>query len=173
MLKQFLKHNQLFRTVFAIPLAGYGFVRYANLTWDAEFLAAYSAAMARPELWQAEADRRGIRTVLLFHRWPNRHALIQFLLRDPRWTWVYFDETAIIFVRREGNEALIARARDRFAAAAPESIEERMPISIARPAPLKPPIGWSSPSIAAVGSVVGRPSRSSAQPSGRVRPFCW
>ena len=55
--------------------------------------------------------------------------------------------------------------------AAPESIEERRPMSRARAVPLKPPMGSRRPSRAAAGSVVGRPSRSRAQPGGEVQPL--
>ena len=44
---------------------------------------------------------------------------------------------------------------------------------IASPAPLNPPMGASRPSTAAMGSVVGWPSRSMTHPSGMRIPFCW
>jgi len=40
--------------------------------------------------------------------------LIRALLGDRRWALVYHDEVAVIFVRRERNEAVIARARTMF-----------------------------------------------------------
>lgn len=131
----FIKEMQLPGRLYNdLPTGGY-------LTWDtpvpegvyidgrlpevygAAFFSAYSAGLSDPDVWQTDADRFGIRTVLLFHRWENRHQLIAWLLGDARWTWVYFDETAIVFVRREGNEELITQARERFAALSQSLIE--------------------------------------------------
>jgi hypothetical protein len=83
--------------------------------YGADFLASYNWGLANAEAWEREADRFGVNTVVLFHRWSNRHALIAWLANDPRWTLVYFDEVATVFVRQEGHEALIANARAHFA----------------------------------------------------------
>src|SRR5436309_43876 len=74
--------------------------------YDAAFYTRYQDALNNPVRWQAEADQRGIQTVILLHWWPIR--LCRFLLADRRWALVYFDETVFVFLRREGNEALIS-----------------------------------------------------------------
>ena len=56
-----------------------------------------------------------------FHWWPNHRNLNNHLFRDPRWAVVYYDETSIIAVRKEGNEDVIARAQAAFPAARAET----------------------------------------------------
>lgn len=82
--------------------------------YDTEFFSEYSAGLKDLARWQRDADRHGVSTVVLFHRWANRHALISFLAREPRWALVYYDEAAIVFVRRAGNEDAIARATQAY-----------------------------------------------------------
>ena len=78
--------------------------------YDDAFVADYVAAMYDQTRWNADADRFGIQTVILFHRWENRRLLVQRLAADPAWSLVYADEVAVVFVRSRGNEAAIARA---------------------------------------------------------------
>jgi tetratricopeptide (TPR) repeat protein len=66
--------------------------------------------MYDPERFREDADRYGIGTVILFHRWENRRQLAGRLAVDPAWVLVYADEVAVIFVRREGNDEAVARA---------------------------------------------------------------
>jgi hypothetical protein len=91
---------------------------------DPQFFAAYQTALSKPERWQQEADRVGIGTVLLFHRWMNRWTLIQWLQRQPQWALVYLDEVAVVFVRRAGHEALIEKSRPLFLQALQASVQE-------------------------------------------------
>ncbi|MBI4516531.1 MAG: hypothetical protein HY699_12035 [Deltaproteobacteria bacterium] len=92
--------------------------------YDAEFFSAYMAALADPERWQAEADRRAISTAILFHRWSNRHTLISWLMASENWSLVYVDEVAIVFVRIAGNEELIAAALQRATAEQKSAIDD-------------------------------------------------
>jgi hypothetical protein len=80
--------------------------------YDTEFFSAYMAAFSDPRVWQQQMEEYGIHTILLFHRWGNRHPMIRALVAIPEWTLVYHDEVAIIFVRSRGNEAVIAKARE-------------------------------------------------------------
>jgi hypothetical protein len=82
--------------------------------YDADFFSAYMAAASDPQRWQADADRAGIGTVLFDHRWDQRSVLLRYLLQDPRWAFLYYDEMAVIFVRREGNEELAGKAQAGF-----------------------------------------------------------
>jgi len=84
--------------------------------YDTEFFSAYLSAMSNVPAWQRQVDDLGINTVLLFHRWANRHRLIQALARDPAWSLVYHDEVAIVFVRTAGHADVIARAREQYPA---------------------------------------------------------
>jgi tetratricopeptide (TPR) repeat protein len=79
-----------------------------------EFFSSYTAALADPSLWQQQADRLGIRTVVLLHRWTNYQRLVSWLLADARWTLVYFDEVAVVFLRRGGDEDVERRCREAF-----------------------------------------------------------
>lgn len=84
--------------------------------YDAEFFSDYMSALSRPDAWQRQADEYGVQTVILFHRWGNRRMLMRALLSDPRWSLVYHDEVAVVFVRSAGNETAIRRARELFPA---------------------------------------------------------
>jgi hypothetical protein len=83
--------------------------------YGTDFFSSYTRALSDAEAWQRDADRFGVNTVLLFHRWPNRHALTAWLATNPRWVLVYYDEVVVVFVRKEGHEALIANASAHFA----------------------------------------------------------
>ncbi len=78
--------------------------------YDTAFFTDYVRAMYDQTLWQEEADRYGIQTAIVFHRWENRRRLVERLVQDRRWSLVYADEVAAIFVRVEGNDAALARA---------------------------------------------------------------
>ena len=93
------------------PVKGGVFIDGRLEVYDAEFFRYYVSAFNNPRLWRQQLDKYGINTVLLFHRWRNRHPMIRALLLDPAWTLVYHDEVAVIFVRNRGNEASIDRAR--------------------------------------------------------------
>ena len=79
--------------------------------YDSEFFTYYQSAFTTPRSWQEQLERYEINTVLLFHRWQNRHPMIRFLMVNPAWTLVFHDEVAVIFVRNRGNEARIEKAR--------------------------------------------------------------
>ena len=97
------------------PVEGGVYIDGRLEVYGATFFAAYAAALTDPTVWQREADRAAIGTVLLFHSWPNRHRLIRWLLKSPEWALVYFDEVAIVFVRRAGNDGRITAAQQAFA----------------------------------------------------------
>ena len=67
-----------------------------------------------PGVWHEQVETYGIQTAVLFHRWGNRHDLVRFMMSDPEWTLVFHDYVAVIFVRRPGNEDVIARALAEF-----------------------------------------------------------
>src|SRR5262249_34747913 len=98
----------------AEPVAGGVFIDGRLGIDDPEFFAAYMRSLNDPQLWQQEADRLGIQTVLLFHRWQNRQPLIHSLHRSPQWQTVFVDDVAVVFVRAEGNAALIEAAGAQF-----------------------------------------------------------
>jgi tetratricopeptide (TPR) repeat protein len=98
----------------AAPVAGGVYIDGRLGLDDPQIFGSYMEMLADPEAWEAEADHVGIQTVVLFHRWPNRHVLIRHLNDDERWALVYVDETAIVFVRRAGHEALLKTAVERF-----------------------------------------------------------
>lgn len=78
--------------------------------YDTAFITAYMTAVSSPTRWQADADRYGIQTVILFHRFENERALAGRLFTSGAWTFVYADEVAVIFVRTAGNVEALARA---------------------------------------------------------------
>ena len=78
--------------------------------YDTAFVTEVAAVRDTPSRWQPDADRRGIQTAIIFHRFEPLLLLVGRISRDPAWTLVYADEVAVIFVRTQGNEAAIARA---------------------------------------------------------------
>jgi hypothetical protein len=82
--------------------------------YDTDFFSQYMNGLQDLGAWSRQADAFGVGTVVLFHRWPNRHGLIRALARDPAWALVYYDDVAVIFVRRAGNGDVIARAASAF-----------------------------------------------------------
>jgi hypothetical protein len=103
------------------PVAGGVYVDGRLEVYDAPFLDTYVRQVGDPPQWQQEMDRRNVQTVIFFHWWPNHRNLKNYLLRDPRWAVVYYDETSIVAVRKEGNEEAIARAQAAFPAARAET----------------------------------------------------
>ncbi len=98
------------------PVKGGVFIDGRLEVYDAEFFTYYMSAFRNGRIWQQQLDRYGINTVLLFHRWRNRHPMIRALILDPAWALVYHDEVAVIFVRNRGNEASIEKARELYPA---------------------------------------------------------
>jgi hypothetical protein len=96
------------------PVSGGVFIDGRLEVYDTDFFSKYMDALGNPTLWGREADAFGVQTVILFHRWPNRHALIRALAQSPAWALVYHDEVGIAFVRRAGNAEVIARAQQDF-----------------------------------------------------------
>jgi hypothetical protein len=82
--------------------------------YDERFFATYQGTLGDARVFDAEVARHGIQSVLLFHRWRNRHPLIRFLVQRSDWAPVYFDEVAILFVRVPGNMAAIRSAQESF-----------------------------------------------------------
>ncbi|HEY2776076.1 MAG TPA: hypothetical protein VGK20_18690 [Candidatus Binatia bacterium] len=83
--------------------------------YDTPFFSAYLTGMSNFASWKKDVDARGIQSVMVFHRWSNRHPFIHMLMSSPEWRLVYFDETVVLFVRTGGaNDALIASARGAF-----------------------------------------------------------
>ena len=98
----------------AEPIPGGVYIDGRLEVYDADFFGEYMNSLANPSAWQMEMDRRGVQTVLQFHWWGNSRNLIQHLVTDSRWALVYYDETSVLFVRREGNDKVISRALAAF-----------------------------------------------------------
>ncbi len=86
-------------------------------TYTPESLAFYRRVMAGGVPYRQVADQYRINTFLLSHKSAEARDLIGKLYRDEQWALVYFDEIAVIFLRRvPENEPLIARFRVKPAA---------------------------------------------------------
>jgi hypothetical protein len=92
------------------PVPGGVYIDGRTEVYDVDFFTAYVRQLRTPAEWQAEMDRRGVQSVVFFHWWPNHRTLAAHLVRDPRWALLFYDPTSLVLVRRDGNEALIARA---------------------------------------------------------------
>ncbi len=82
--------------------------------YDDRFFSDYIGRLRQPARWQDDVDHLGVQTVILWHWYAAQRHLLGWLLRDPRWALVYFDENTTIFVRRAGNESFIERAARAF-----------------------------------------------------------
>jgi len=78
--------------------------------YDTPFITSYVTGVADDAAWQADADRHGIQTAIIFHRFEPDRMLAGRLTKNDAWSLVYVDEVAAVFVRSKGNEAAIARA---------------------------------------------------------------
>jgi hypothetical protein len=78
--------------------------------YDTPFITGYVTAVADDARWQADADRYGIQTAIVFHRFEPDRMLAGRLAANEAWSLVYVDEVAAVFVRTQGNDAAIARA---------------------------------------------------------------
>lgn len=119
------------------PVEGGVFIDGRLEVYDAPFFARYSNGFNDLRAWEQQADQFSVNTVILFHRWPNRHRLMQALLASRRWALVYYDEVAVMLVRIEPNQQVIAEAQRRFpdwqrqtqAALAPPAASWRWPVA--------------------------------------------
>ncbi len=103
----------------AEPVPGGVFMDGRLEVYDTEFYALYRRGLDDPSTWYDTARRYDIRTVILFHRWPNRHALVRQLARDPSWRLLHKDEVAVVFARADTArqiDALTARYASETAA---------------------------------------------------------
>lgn len=78
--------------------------------YDTPFLTDYVTAVSDSARWQADADRFGIQTAIIFHRFEPDRMLAGRLANGDLWSLVYIDEVAAVFVRTKGNDAALARA---------------------------------------------------------------
>jgi len=92
------------------PLGSGVFIDGRLEVYDMAFFSDYVAGMYDPARFEADADRFGIQTVILFHRWENRRRLLERLVQSGVWSLVYADEVAAVLVKAAGNEQALARA---------------------------------------------------------------
>jgi len=81
----------------AQPVADGVFIDGRLEVYDTAFFSYYRRGLEDPSYWYDAARKYDIRSVIIFHRWPNRHALIRRLAQDSRWRLVHKDEVAVVF----------------------------------------------------------------------------
>jgi hypothetical protein len=82
--------------------------------YDTPFFTRYVNHFSDFESWKRETAERGIQAVMLYHRMSSAHGLMSAIAATGDWVLVYYDETAVIFVKAAGNAELIGAARDAF-----------------------------------------------------------
>ena len=92
------------------PLGDGVFIDGRLEVYDTPFVTEYATAVSDPARWQADADRYGIQTAIIFHRFENDRVLAGRLFQGKVWSLVYDDEVAAVFVRTQGNAAALRRA---------------------------------------------------------------
>lgn len=111
----------------AQPVADGVFIDGRLEVYDTEFFSEYRRGLDDPTFWYETARKHDIRSVIVFHRWANRHGLIRRLAQDGRWRLVHKDEVAVVFAPAEAAadlgplttryaEETAARLRERLAA---------------------------------------------------------
>jgi hypothetical protein len=78
--------------------------------YDTPFVTEFVTARSTPARWQADADRYGIQTAIIFHQFVPDSMLAERLAAGETWSLVYVDEVAAVFVRTQGNGAALERA---------------------------------------------------------------
>ena len=107
------------------PVEGGVFVDGRLEVYDTEFYSLYRRGLEDPPSWYEAARRYDVRTVILFHRWPNRHGLIRQLQRDRSWHLVHKDENAVVFARADSLTSDIGALSAAYASATEARLEER------------------------------------------------
>lgn len=78
--------------------------------YDTPFVTEFVTARSTPARWEADADRYGIQTAIIFYQFVPDSMLAERLAAGDAWSLVYVDEVAAIFVRKQGNGEALARA---------------------------------------------------------------
>ena len=84
-----------------------------NRIWNRRRVNAYTQMSLSPEEWERGVTTLGFHTVVLTNlRVPSSVPLRSHLASDPDWRMVYFDPTAVVFVRSPGTSPLDLRFDD-------------------------------------------------------------
>jgi len=108
----------------ARPVSGGVFIDGRLEVYDTEFFSEYRRGLEDPGSWYETARKYDVRSVIVFHRWANRHGLIRRLAQDPRWRLVHKDEVAVVFAPSEVAVDL-APLTARYAAETTSRLRER------------------------------------------------
>lgn len=106
------------------PVEGGVFIDGRLEVYDTAFFTTYRQTLEDAASWEAAIRRYGVETVILFHRWPNRHGLIRRLAADPRWALLHEDEVAVVFAR-QGSFGEVVPLMRRYAEATKARLAER------------------------------------------------
>jgi hypothetical protein len=101
--------------------------------YDTALLTEFVQDLENLDRWKASADRAGIQTAIVFHRFEKERQLVGWLAADPAWSLVYGDEVAAVFLRAGGNDDAAQRA-----AAQRDAWNARTAAWLARPAVARP-----------------------------------
>lgn len=94
------------------------------------FYTEYIVSMRHPERWNTVAQKYGVEYAILQHTMSDTLPLLAVLQKSADWTLVYYDDVSVVFVRKSGRNAAVARKYGPL-------IEQRL--LAAERAPLEPP----------------------------------
>ena len=102
------------------------FIDGRNMVYGESFYRRYRTALLNPKRWEELIGAHAFEWIILRHTSVDMEHVVRWLYREPSWALCYFDETGVVFVRRNGVNASVAEQNEKKLADTPPS-ERAMP----------------------------------------------
>ena len=96
-----------------------------NMVFGEDLYREYRLALVSWPRWRELAKRHGFEWVVLRHTSVDTDNLLHGLYSDPLWALCHFDETGVVFVRRDGVNAAAVKAHERDLVDVPQAQRAR------------------------------------------------